>query len=425
MPGWLKRFAGKFLCSKRGGVAVMVAVLLPVLLGMASLGTEATFLIYMRRQMQAAADSAALSAAEALAKGYTSEISVEADAVAASLGFTAGVSNVTVTVNHPPLSGTHIGNANAVEVIVAKPQSLPIASFFTSTAFKVSARAVALEMSGSGNFCVLALGTAAATGVSISNGASVSLNNCGLADNAPGAAALSVTGGASLNAQSVWVSGQTQVNNGGSITASGGLNVNQSAIADPYADVAMPASSGCNHNSLVLGWADDVQQLSPGTYCNGLSIGNGASVSLSAGIYYIESGSFTVGGGSTVTGSGVTIVLTKNTSNYATVNIANDAYVRLSSPTTGTMSGILFFGDRNAPITTTSTFAGGSGDDLTGAIYLPSQILSYSNGASPCGGCAQIIAWQIQFSGGVQLSSDCTDKGVKPISASASVQLVE
>jgi hypothetical protein len=273
---------------------------------------------------------------------------------------------------------------------------------------------------------VLATDTNAATGVSISNGASVTLNNCSLAVNSTGSAALSVVGGSSLQAASVSVSGQTQVNNGGSITASNGVAVNQPAVADPYAAITPPSPpSGCTYNGLSLGWAASVQQLSPGTYCNGLSISNGASVSLAAGIYYIESGTFTVGGGSTVTGSGVTIVLTKNTSGYATVSISNGATVTLSAPTTGTTAGILFFGDRNAPTTNVNSFAGGANDTFTGALYFPTQIISFSNGTTTTDPCLQLVAWQIQLSGGIQLNSSCAGTGVSTIGGGSASQLVE
>jgi hypothetical protein len=420
---WLK-YAKAVFESRQAGVAVLAAIMLPVLFGMAALGTETVFLIYVRSEMQTAADSAALGAATALAKGYPSNIATEAQGISGSLGFVNGVSNVTVTVNNPPQSGAHAGLTSAVEVIISQPQTLDLIRYFTSATFTVQARAVALEGT-SGNYCVLAADTASATGVSISNGASLVLNSCSLAVNAIGPSALSVTGGSNLRAQSVSVSGQAQVNNGASITAAGGVNVNQSPIADPYANVPMPTSSGCIFNSLNIGWAATVQPLSPGTYCNGLSIGNGASVSLAPGIYYIKSGSFTVGGGSTVTGSGVTIVLTQNTSGYATVNIGNGANVTLSAPSTGATAGILFFSDRNAPTSSTSSFAGGSTDVFTGALYFPTQILSFSNGASPSSPCIQMIAWQIQFSGGVQLNSTCTGTGISAIGSSSSSQLAE
>src|SRR5271166_1330916 len=127
-------FANKLVSCRSGSVAIVIALTLPLLIGMVALGTEITFVIYMQRKMQSAADSAALGGATALTRGYPS-MTVEADAIAGSLGFVNGVASVTVAVNNPPLSGSHIGNTSAVEVIVSQPQSLVMTSFFTSTAF--------------------------------------------------------------------------------------------------------------------------------------------------------------------------------------------------------------------------------------------------------------------------------------------------
>jgi hypothetical protein len=420
----LSKYLRGIVFSNRGGGAVLVGVTLPILIGAVGLGTEITLVIYKHRQMQLAADAGALSAATALTRGYPSNYALEADAIAGSLGFVNGVSGASVTVNNPPSSGSHSGNSSAVEVIVLQPQALTIVSFFTATAFNVSARAVALK-GASGSFCLLETDSSATTGVSVSNGATVKLNQCSLAVNATGSSALSVTGGASLQAQSISVSGQSQVNNGGSITTTSGVNVNQAATADPYANVTMPTSSGCTYNSLSLGWASTVQQLSPGTYCNGISIGNGASAALSAGVYIIKSGSFSIGGGSTVTGSGVTIVLTNGTSGYASVNISNGASVTLSAPTSGATAGILFFSDRNAANSGSVSFAGGTTNTLTGALYFPAQTVSYSNGTSNTSPCTQLIAWHIQFAGGSQFNCNCASTGVSAIGGGSASQLVE
>ena len=56
--------------SRRGSVAIMVGLALPVVVGMAALGTEITFLLIKQRQLQVVADAAAFNAAVAIQKGY-------------------------------------------------------------------------------------------------------------------------------------------------------------------------------------------------------------------------------------------------------------------------------------------------------------------------------------------------------------------
>jgi hypothetical protein len=222
----------------------------------------------------------------------------------------------------------------------------------------------------------------------------------------------------SLTAASISASGQASATRGGTINSSGGIKTNQPSIADPYANVPMPASSGCDYTNFSLGYATGTQQMQPGRYCGGVSTGGGPTVSMGAGIYYIKSGTFNVAGGTTLTGSGVTIVLTNNTSGYANVSISNGAAVTLSAPTSGSTSGLLFFADRNAPNTIINSFAGGAWSSLTGALYFPTKQVTFSGGAGTSA-CTQVIAWQMQFNGGTatQFNSNCANTGVIPIGA--------
>src|SRR5450759_4458013 len=87
----------RLLCAdQRGNIAVMMAFLLPILLGGLGLGFEASNLYLQTRAMQNAADSAAISAAANAGSNY----GVEAKAVAAQYGFVDGTKNVTVTTSN-------------------------------------------------------------------------------------------------------------------------------------------------------------------------------------------------------------------------------------------------------------------------------------------------------------------------------------
>lgn len=417
-------FLETFRRVRRGSVAIQIGLMLTIIVGMGALGVEITFLMYKHRQMQSAADSAALGAATALATGHPADHVLEARAIAASLGFVHGVDSTTVAVNRPPLTGVHTADAAAVEVIVSQPQFLTMVGLFREGLFSVGAHAVAV-LGGTGNFCVLELNTGTATGVSMSNGAVVNLALCGLAANSTGSAALSVIGGATLNAKSVSVSGNVSVTNGGKINATDGVKTYQPNVPDPYAGVARPSFSGCKFSNKSLGHSSSTQYLSPGVYCNGLAMTNDAVVVMNPGVYIIDRGTFQVGGAVRLTGTGVTIVLTKSTgSNYAVVSIGNGANVTLSAPTTGATAGLVFFGDRNAPLSKTSNFGGGATVNITGAIYMPTQTVTFSNGIANPSGCTQLIAGKIQFSGGAQFKNDCTNTGVSAIGATATT-LVE
>ena len=286
---------------------------------------------------------------------------------------------------------------------------------------------MALKGAGGGD-CVLQLG-GNTTGVTISNGATVNLVQCGMGVDATGTASLSMSGGAVLNTLSVSASGGISVTNGAVIHATNGTKSNQPAVADPYASVARPSYSGCTFpNGKSYGHSNNgMQNISPGVYCNGLAFTNDAMVTMKPGVYIIDRGSFNVGGAVQLTGKDVTIVLTSSTgSSYATVTIGNGAQVTLTASQDGklgTVPGVVFFGDRNAPLSNSSNFGGGANFNITGSIYLPSQTVTFNNGISNPSGCTQLIAGKIQFSGGANFKNNCTGTGA--VSIGGSTALVE
>ena len=82
--------------DQRGNIAVMMAFLLPVLIGGLGVGFEVSNWYLQTRAMQNAADSAVIAAATNNGSNYD----VEAKAVAAQYGFVDGTNNVTVTASN-------------------------------------------------------------------------------------------------------------------------------------------------------------------------------------------------------------------------------------------------------------------------------------------------------------------------------------
>jgi Flp pilus assembly protein TadG len=412
--------------GRRGSVAIQMGLLIIVLIGIAGLGTEIPFLMYKHRQMQTVADSAALGAAMALSKGYPSPIATEAYGIAAALGFANGSGNVTVTVNNPPRSGNYANNDNAVEVVVAQPQTLYLAGLFGVSTYNASARAVAVAGSGSG-YCMLAMepsSPSGGVGVGMWGGVKVTMSGCGMAVNTAGATALELNSGGTLSAPLVSIVGQ--LDNVWSTVNVTTLKQNQPAVADPYADIPMPASAGCDHNGFSIGYTANQTILNPGTYCDGLSISNGANVAFAPGVYIIKGGTLTMTGTPTnIAGTGVTFVLTENSCGcYSNVSVSGGVVATLSAPTSGPTAGILFFGDRNAPTSTSSSFSGFGTLNMTGAIYLPAHTLTYAGGGT-ISGCQQAIAWNINdYLNNLYFDGSCTGTGMKTIGVTSTL-LVE
>ncbi len=424
----MRNRAANVLCaashSNSGSIAILIGLMLTMLAGFAALGSEVVYAFYMQTRMLTAASSSAVAGAVALAGGATKARAVlEAKAAAASAGFVAGTSGVTVTVNNGPASGPYAGLLTYVEVIVGQPLTLPLSSLFFTGPWNVGARAVA-KAGSSGSACMLELDPGSAGAVTLNNGVTITMNGCGMAVNSAASPALSVYGGATLNAQSVSVVGSDSIYGGGSITPLSGVKTAQPTVSDPYSGVVVPSYGACKYNNLSLqGWQNPTIS-ADGVYCGGISMGGGGTVQMNPGVYIINGGSFSVQGGVTLTGTGVTIVLTGSGANDATVSIANGAIVTLSAPTTGTTTGLVFFGDPTAPASNSNSFSGGAQMALTGAIYFPSQTVSYSNGASTASTCTQLVAWHVQFTGGASFNSNCGSAGVQTIGGGPS-QLVE
>jgi len=163
----------RFVRDQSGSYVILSALLMPVLVGTAGLGTEVGYWYYKHKNMQSAADSGAVSAATA-----GSNLTVEANAITATYGYQNGANNVTVVVNQPPTSGNFITNPQAIEVIVSQPQERLLSAFFGSGPVPIAARAVALPNSGTG--CVLALNSNANSAVSVGGGNQVNLVKCNL-----------------------------------------------------------------------------------------------------------------------------------------------------------------------------------------------------------------------------------------------------
>ena len=420
---WTRNTLINFSKSKRGNIAILTALTLPVLVGFAGLGSESVLWFYTHHQMQDAADSAAISAATAYSVNSSTNITTQADGVASSYGYTDGSNRTTVTVNRPPSSGNYTSNTGAVEVIVTQTQTRYLSAVWSSSPLNISARAVAKVANGVG--CVLALNPTAAASASEQGSVSIALNGCSLYDNSNASNAVSLGGSAFMSALSVSTVGN--VYGSGNITTTYGIETGTSPTTDPYAGVNPPtAPSTCDQTNYST---HGTVTLNPGVYCGGMSLGAGAAVTLNPGTYYItnngnSAGSLTMNGQAALSGSGVTLVFTGSGTNYSTASISGGATVNLTAPTSGTMAGIVMFGDRNTPTGTLYKFTGGTNQSFGGAVYLPKGQIWYAGGATGANGCNQVIGDTIQFVGNTNLAVNCSGYGTQAV-GTLTAKLVE
>ena len=196
-----------FRSDQSGSYLMVMALLMPVLVGCVGLGTDYAMWVYTHQTAQAAAESAAVSAATA-----ANNMTVEAQAVTATYGFVHEHNGTTVTVNQPPQSGSHTATSGAVEVIVQRVQAPAFSAVvWNSREVTVSARAVAV---GNGSGCVLALNKTASGSITVQGSAQVALASCNLGDNSNSGTALSVGGSGTLSANMIAVVGNISGSSG-------------------------------------------------------------------------------------------------------------------------------------------------------------------------------------------------------------------
>src|SRR3954447_1567427 len=119
----------RFHRDRSGSYLIITGLAAPALVGLVGLGTEYGLWMYTHQTAQSAADAAAFSAAQAYSingaggsvggiggvTGSGQNVVTEANAIAASFGFTNGQNGVTVTVHRPPSTGAMSGAVNGVE----------------------------------------------------------------------------------------------------------------------------------------------------------------------------------------------------------------------------------------------------------------------------------------------------------------------
>ncbi|MEZ5931795.1 MAG: pilus assembly protein TadG-related protein [Alphaproteobacteria bacterium] len=386
-----------------GTLFAPLAIMLPILLGIAGLGIDIGNWYNSKRAAQAAADAAARAGAlELMRDSGEAAILLAAKDDAAANGFDDGDR---VTISHPPTMGAYAGDDMAVEAVV---EARPL-SFFSRVLFNVEttveARAVARLKTD--DTCVWAL-EETDTGFSIVGTADVELG-CGIQVNSSNAIALDQNGSSCVTALSIHVVGGA---------AGSCLNPTPKTGAapspDPLAGRDPPAYGGCDVDKQLKINKDET--LSPGVYCGGISISGNAEVTFLPGLYVLKGGTFKVSGSSSLEGEEVGFYLTDN----AALDITATE-ISFSAPTSGDMEKILFFQDRNDSTAIVNKIAGNAELELDGALYFAPSRLDLRGTSSTTAPTPIIVARELRFVGTTSLG----DGDSPPAALTMTAHLVE
>jgi Flp pilus assembly protein TadG len=402
----------KRLPDESGQTIILAALCFSLLLGFVALAVDVGLMFNAKRISQTAADSAAVAGAQEVNYG---DATAAAKADAARNGVTAGANGATVAVNSPPLKGPNAGKLGYVEVIVSQSQPTFFMKVFNRKTMLVSGRSVAVL--GTTHNCIYGLNPSG-TDITLTGGTNVQSTSCALYGNSSSSAAFSISGGSTLKAQAINLVGGYSNTGGSTLTPTPTTGI--ANVSDPLA--YLPAPTFTQGSCLADPNPPSYPKPGPigptvsgGTVCyKGLTVGNGISLTLKAGLYIIN-GALSVGGGTTVTGAGVTFYFPVGGS----VSMGNGAVINLTAPTSGTYDGILIYQNRSNP--NPLSIVGGANSVLSGIIYCPGANLTLNNGTTTSI-YASIIAGSLTFAGGATLKNYADINSSTPLS---SARLVE
>ena len=379
----LMQFARPFKLDKSGSASVLFALMSTVIFGIAALAIDYSGWIDRKSDMQSTADAAALAGARQLAVLSSSS---EAHATTEKFLAAKASSSATYNVIVDPSAGT-------VNVELSEPGKVRMASLLDIQSPMITVATVAIA-SPAARPCIIALDPSASIGIDFSLAGSVTAIDCAIWSNATSAASFDINGsGSASSMQNCAVGG----------VSGSGFSINpppqggcQPAI-DPLSNWAPPVYSVCD-NSLPDKLNTGAVILSPGVYCGGLKISGASQVSLQPGIYVMKDGPLSVTSSASITGDGVTILLTGP---GAAINFLGSSSAHLSAPSSGPTEGLVIAAGRGEPVSS-SKVGGGTEMDIEGTVYLPTHDLSYGGSSESTlpSSYSLLIARTVSFHGG-------------------------
>ena len=388
--------------DRRGNALVIAAAALPLVLGSAGLASDTIEWALWKRQLQRAADSAAMAGVYAKMQTADYVAAVNQDLTHNNhVGITTAV-----TPNSPPPSGAYSSDPYAVRVALSVQKSLSFSSLFLPTAPTIRATATATIVP-SGQYCVVSLEDTPTTGINATGSSYLNLG-CGMITNSTSLNAAVATGSSTVIASPIAaVGGIPASNNWGTGTT---LQPFTAAQADPFAAVNPPTvPNGCNQNKNI---ANNSSETIAGGCFRSLSI---AGTAILSGEIVLNGGGFTVGTQANVTCNGCTIILTNSdTSPTATIGnfeIVGSPEMHWTAPTSGTYKGLLVYQDRRAIDGTSNNLQnklrGSSTSYFEGAFYFPKQELEFTGSTGMNTNCLQLVGRRVKFSGNSSITNSC------------------
>jgi Flp pilus assembly protein TadG len=409
---WAQAGAGvlsRFARSEGANVALIFALMSPVLIGGIGVGMESALWYADQRGMQNASDAAALAAAGDATTNYAQV----ASAVAGQYGYQNGVNGTTVTSSNAATCPS--GGTNCYSVTITYKQPLfiaPVIGFRGDTtvsgqpAQTLKALAIAVQASTPRQYCLLALNTI---------GSSI-LGN--------GVPNTNFAGCSTMSNASAICHGHDMGSDYGDahITDSGCGTVQESNIPivpDPYAALASnippdPCASfpqePSHHGDPALPasnqWTGAQSLAGNKIVCGDLQLTGNVTINAPSGaVLVIENGQLDTNGYTiqTASGSAVTVVFSGDNSGSYTHSPTGGGTLNLQAPSSGPWSGVAIYQDPALTSGVDMSAAGNSPTwDITGLVYMPHANVTFSgavNKSSNGASCFAMVVGDITING--------------------------
>ena len=442
------KFLRKLFNDRRGNALMIAAAALPLLVGSAGLATDTIQWSLWKRQLQRAADSAAIAGVYDRANngGGTSTTST-AVSHDLSLNHHTGIN----LKSGYPMVSFPAGSEDEmyqVKVTLAVEKELAFSSIFLTETPVISTSATAASVPGTSEFCVVSLESSSAkTGIEITGNAGIEMD-CSFMSNSPSTNSAYAKGSAKVKADSVAAVGGIQQSANWDVDS---YQPYSSELEDPYENIdPRNDSKQCAQTTKVQGnktivtntELDETTDLANAKDANGnkancfsaLKVSAGATLNLPDGTYYIDGGDAFIQGD--INCNACTIVLTNtSTADNASIGqfkVNSSAKLNLNAPTSGTYKGIALFQDRRATDSSSNVnkINGNSSSKINGVVYFPSQALDYNGTGNTSAVCTLLVARRLTFSGNsgtvnqFKKGSECIAYGMQAITGGRRVRLI-
>lgn len=353
--------------SENGNISVITALAVTLLAGIGGVATIYVQATNAKEKLQASLDASVL-AATAMATGTndSKRIAMAKAVFRSNIRSAVKGGEADIAITELP---SFLVNQTEVRGIAKGKVLNSLGAALGITQMNITIGATAKKMQ-SDPLCLLALSETREAAIQVYGNAHLTAHDCPVQSNSRDGEGMKLFGNqSSASASQFGVTGSYTGTNWTPRPQTG-----TEPVTDPFAGLPVPEPDACVDVSAKL--KSKTFTLGPGTYCGGLAIGSGSVVTLSAGIYIMKDGPFSVGSGASVTGEDVMIALVGADS---TLYLNSGSTTRLTSPQSGVYKNVQFMSDGDTSNSKQgeewSTVLSGATLDYDGLMYLPEQQL--------------------------------------------------